>query len=256
MKPSGKVVRILNWNTQHKSPRSKYFQPIVDRIQKFNPDIICLTEAYPQTLPEHGYTLMSDVSGWYLDKRGARKVLLWSHISWEKTDTFGAASLPTGRFIRAITRVRNVALTVVGVCMPYHNYRVDSRYYQNPNKAWQGMEEYLDGLHRDILPDPLLQQRTIILGDFNLQIPPRGYPSVKNPINENRERTFELFQIPTAGIHTSPQLTKSFIDHVALTPDLSVTNMFFISRLEADGSELSDHDGVCVDITYTPTNLK
>ena len=44
--------------------------------------------------------------------------------------------------------------------------------------------------------------------------------------------------IPTAGID------RRFIDHIAMSKDLRADSMQFVSRFDADGTELSDHNGV------------
>jgi len=81
------------------------------------------------------------------------------------------------------------------------------------------------------------------MGDFNLRIPPQGgYPPTKSKVNEKRKAAFNGWLIPTSGIQ------RTFIDHVAISVDLRVECLRFISKVSPDGRQLSDHNGVCVDV--------
>ena len=109
-----------------------------------------------------------------------------------------------------------------------------------PGKA---LAATLDALGTDILPRLNKRQRTVLLGDFNLRIPPfRGYPPVNSDVNMKRKRTFKGWLIPTSGIQAR------FIDHIAISPDLRADRMRFVSKSAADGQQLSDHNGCCIDL--------
>ena len=58
-------MRILNWNTQWLSPRSRSgrFEAAHALIESHRADVICLTEARPETMPGGGQTIMSERSG-------------------------------------------------------------------------------------------------------------------------------------------------------------------------------------------------
>ncbi len=74
-------MRILNWNTQIASPRgvNGRFEVIHGLLTGAFSDIICLTEAYPETLPLGGHSTSSGLSGWDKHERlGARRALLWN----------------------------------------------------------------------------------------------------------------------------------------------------------------------------------
>ena len=111
-----------------------------------------------------------------------------------------------------------------------------------------GACEYLDALRDNILVETGFCKRTILLGDFNLEIPPRGYPGKKSVVNQKREATFSGRTMPTAGVWDDPALDKTFKDHIALSPDIRAQPPQFFGRFDIDGSELSDHNGVCIDI--------
>lgn len=109
----------------------------------------------------------------------------------------------------------------------------------------------MDALREDILPDNRFGQRTILVGDFNLQIPPHNYPWANELVNQKREATFAGWHIPTAGNFDGFTLDKRFIDHIALTQDCNVRSMQFISRFDRDGTTLSDHNGVVIDVDFS-----
>ncbi len=238
-------MRLLNWNTGWLSPKSRNnkFEKARQLIASFDADVICLTEARVEMLPPPSeHAIKSELSGvGGPEERGARKVLLWSRYGWSEIDRLGAPQLPPGRFVKGITEVAGAQWTIIGMCIPYRNYRVEKKRGAQRKKVWAGAGEYLDGL-RDILPPAKKQHRTVLLGDYNLQIPPFNYPYKNSAVNQKRQRTFAGWLIPTAG------LKRRFIDHVAMSPDLRVQSLQFISRYAADGIELSDHDGVFIDI--------
>ena len=113
-----------------------------------------------------------------------------------------------------------------------------------------GACEYLDILREDILVRATFRQKSILLGDFNLQIPPKGYHGKNSIVNQKREATFSGWTMPTAGACGVPALDKPFIDHIALSPDIRSRAPQFFNRFNADGTRLSDHNGVCIEIEF------
>ena len=248
-------MKILNWNTQADKLRvgTPKFEKSRQLVACHDADIICLTEAFPESMPEGEDTVRSELSGWTrAEKRGARKVVLWSRFGWTNVDTTGSDGLPEGRFIRATTTFEGTDLTVIGMCIPYRGYRTDERWWGTRTKSpWDGACEYLDALRDDILAQPAFRTQTILLGDFNLEIPPRGYPPRKSVVNRKREATFSGWTMPTSGVWDDPALDVTFKDHVALSADVCARPPQFFSRFDGDGSTLSDHNGVCIDIELT-----
>ena len=242
-------MRILNWNTQADKLRtgSDRFKRVRDRIAQYEPDIICLTEAYAGLMPTGGATVMSRPGnkGWQAPG-GKRKVALWSRFGWRHVDDYGSSEMENGRFIRACPVVDGEEWTIIGVCIPWRDYPKIAPKAERTMELWQAACDFLDGLRKDILPAPSRTARTIVLGDFNLRIPPyRGYPPISSEVNAKRKAAFRGWLIPTSGIH------RGFIDHIAMSTDLRVESMRFISKVEPDGQQLSDHNGVCVDVIST-----
>ena len=247
-------MKILNWNIQADRLRAgaPKFERIRELIAGYDADLICLTEAWPQLMPRGGHTISSEVSGWGPpEDKGARKVVLWSRSRWQDVDTLGSPNMPPGRFVKATTVIDNEKWTIIGVCIPYAHYRNHEKWGEQRKTFWQGACEYLDALSGDYLPRLIREDflpyskvpvRAILLGDFNLQIPPYNYPYRRSEANQKRKETFDRWLIPTAGIG------RHFIDHVAMSTELRVNALQYISRYAPDDSKLSDHDGVCVEM--------
>jgi len=246
-------MKILNWNTQadRLSVGTAKFERVRRLVIGYGADVICLTEAFPELMPEGGEAVTSSLSEWKDEARGARKVVLWSRFGWRDVDKRGAESLPVGRFINAITTFKGADLNFVAMCIPYDRYRTNEKRWGTEKKSrWEGACEYLDILREDILLRPSFQHKTILLGDFNLQIPPRGYPSKDSIVNHKREATFSGWTIATTGVYADPALDKAFIDHIALSRDIRSRPPKFFSRFDTDGTPLSDHNGVCIEIEF------
>jgi endonuclease/exonuclease/phosphatase family metal-dependent hydrolase len=241
------MSRILNWNTEIATPlyRKKAFAIIRRIVAEAQTDVVCLTEAHPATMPAEGETIVSESAGWSQGEvYGAHKVVLWSLAGWQGVDTVGSPRLPEGRFAQGQTILAGQMVRVIGVCIPYKNYRTRRDEWGDAKlPVWEGALRYLSVLRDEILPVTVLP--TIILGDFNLQIPPSTYPYASEAINHLREEVFAEWTMPTAGEHSA--LDKRFIDHVALSQGWHVQAMHFIARHQ-DGMTVSDHNGVWLDV--------
>ena len=245
-------MRILNWNTQWLSPRSRggRFQAARELIAGHHPDVVCLTEARAELMPSGGQTIMSELSGaGPIENRGGRKVVLWSRYGWRNIDTLGTPRLPEGRFVRAETEVAGQTWTFVGMCIPYFGYRANMKFWgEDAMRPWQGAERYLECLASDILTQERYKRGTVLLGDYNLQIPPGKTSRQPKAVSQRCEATFDGWNIVTTGELDDPALDKRFIDHVAVARDIRPTSIQFFSRYHADGACLSDHNGVCIDV--------
>ncbi len=248
-------MKILNWNTEFVSPRAKSdkFELIRATIADCNADVICLTEAFPESLPDGGYLIKSKVSGCIkAEADGARKVLLWSRNEWGDVDVIGSPDLPEGRFASANTVTDGVRWRFAGMCIPYFGYRANRKYWGDATmRQWQGAEIYLDVLRHEVLPQVRFRQRTILLGDYNLHIPRGKTSGQTKAVSQKCAATFTDWNIPTAGESPDPSLDKRFIDHIALSKDIVLRSIRFISRFAEDGTRLSDHNGVCIEVAPT-----
>ena len=94
------MLKISCWNSDWATPSSKRGKFFSD---KFDSDIICLTEGYETLLPQDGYIISSNEDYGYKIQKGRRKVILWSKIKWTEVNQIGSKEIPTGRFISGVT---------------------------------------------------------------------------------------------------------------------------------------------------------
>lgn len=244
-------LRILNWNVEWRQ------RHIPDVLRQLAPDIICLTEGRPRNIPfEAGRIITSQLQSPAASDNARCKVVMWSRWGWSNVDAVGSPDLPEGRFIAAQTTPPNQpSLTIIGVVIPYQFYRTDPRWGEQRLKVWQGTERYLTVL-ADLLKQPCYLQHTLVVGDFNLEIPRRRRTPIK--LDQLRQTAFDGWMIPTSGDQRqwavyyvdAPALQAKIgptaIDHLAHTPDFTLHEIWRWSRYKADGTHLSDHDGMVV----------
>ena len=165
-------MKLVNWNVEWTTPRSSRRGEILRRIEQYDPEVICLTETHIDLLP-NGYVIASNPDYGSPIKKGRRKVLLWSRMPWEQNDDVGNCSLPPGRFVSGVTHTSIGTVTVLGVCIPWPNARVNTA--SITHKEWEGRKRWDD--HRQYLrnlPEMLDRasgRRMIVAGDFNQQLP-------------------------------------------------------------------------------------
>ena len=141
--------------------------------------------------------------------------------------------------------VNGNSLRVRGIAPPYHAYRAAGRWGARRRRVWQGNEDYWRGLAADVLPHVCAP--ALIVGDFNVQFPPRGYPSANSAAFRSCEAALNGWQVATAGLPVDGRpLDKPLVCHLAHTPDLDVVNCSVLSRFDDDGLELSDHPCICL----------
>ncbi len=241
-------MRILNWNVEWRQ------RHIPDILRQLAPDIVCLTEARPQNIPFTNPAGIITSAPYAPEDSDKRKVVLWSKWGWANVDAVGSPDMPGGRFVAAQTTPPDgLPLTIIGVVIPYQFYRTDLRWGEQRLKVWQGTERYLTAL-TDLLKN--YHQRTVVVGDFNLEIPRRRRTPIR--LDEMRQKAFEGWVIPTGGDQRQwaiyyvdapthqAKIGPTAIDHLAHTPDLAMRDLWRWSRYKADGTHLSDHDGLVV----------
>lgn len=232
---SEQTVSIVIWNVEWRKARSRHADILRDRSFEKKPDIICLTEAYTNFLPDFGHTVEADPDYGYPKTDGRRKVVLWSKEPWQDVDQIGDSELPTGRFVSATTSTPIGQLDVIAICIPWHSAHVTTG--RKDRLRWDDHLSYLSGLER------LLEQRTsrtVVIGDYNQTIPKtrapqRIYDALENAI-------LSSLSVPTVG-KIAP-LDILAIDHLAHTNDLYAKSVTGLSNLDSQGREISDHFGL------------
>ena len=210
------------------------------RIERHEPEIVCLTETHVGLLSEGGYVITSRADYGYAVREERRKVLLWSREPWEQVDDIGGDMMPPGRFVSGVTRTSEGPIAVMGVCIPWADSRV--RGTSVKRKRWEDHLQYLEGLSEVL--DRIPGERLIVVGDFNQRIGQRG--NVPEEVRTALQSAVgSRMTIATAGLGFRGRRS---IDHVALGSDLAAEYLGVISNFGGE-RRLSDHFGVVAGIS-------
>ncbi len=243
-------LKLVNWNVKwapdsRGARETERLNEIRMRIEQHAPDVLCLTEAYTKkTWIQEGHTICSRPDYGYPIEEGRRKVLLWSKEPWEQVDDVGSNSLPPGRFVSGVTKTSVGELTVIGVCIPWHDSRARTSRGSECKKRWEDHEQYLHGL-AEILGRPSAG-RLVVMGDFNQQIGQGSFTPLR--LRELLQRAFPqhmTIATPALGLQGD-----RLIDHIAISDDLAVESLGVISKWDGD-RELSDgrHHGTAAEVS-------
>ncbi len=118
------TVKLLNWNVEWATPKWTAAE-LQRRISPHVADVICLTETDTEHLkqPQDGRSICAPGDSGQTRRKGQearRKVMLWSREPWDAVPDVGHPSLPPGRFVSGGTQTDIGAVTVIGVCIPFH----------------------------------------------------------------------------------------------------------------------------------------
>lgn len=227
-------MRILLWNVEWATLKSKRGKEIQRIYREIAPDIACITEGYLQFWQNEGNVISSTEDYGYKITEGRRKVILVSNSDWKDVDQIGNQYLPSGRYCLGKTH----GLTVHGLCIPWKDANV--RNGQRNSLPWEDHIHYLDAL-KPLIKDS--QERTIVLGDYNQRIPRKWSPE---DVYTKLVNTFESnFTVSTTGI--IKEMDKQAIDHFAHTSDIIVKNITVINNYLGE-MKLSDHFGFVLEI--------
>ena len=235
------TLSIITWNVEWAAPRSRRAPHLLSRIDRHEPDVICLTETHHDLLSQRGYSICSQPDyGYRITDR--RKVLLWSRQTWAEVDGAGIDELPPGRLVSGVTHTSLGDVTVVGVCIPWSGSRTEAWRGDARKIRWEDHERFLDGLPQVL--ERLPRERLIVIGDFNQIIGPASRAPAK------LRRVLQEAFPPGMRIVTSDIAFdgRSSIDHIALSADMAVESVSSISNLR-EGKNLSDHFGVAAHVS-------
>ena len=233
-------LKLVNWNVQWATPASRRSAEILRRIDRHEPEVVCLTETHADLLSRGGHTICSQPDYGYQIKPSRRKVLLWSREPWTRIDDVGIAVMPPGRFVSGVTRTSLGDVTVVGICIPWSASRV--RGTEVKKRMWEDHGTYLAGLTEVLQRTPA--KRLIVMGDFNQRIGQRG-----NTPSHLRSALQHAFASDMA-IATSALVFqgRGTIDHIAVSGDLAAESLAAIDNAHGE-TRLSDHFGVVADLS-------
>ena len=211
------LLKISCWNSDWATPsskRGKFF------IEKFDSDIICLTEGYENLLPKDGYIISSHEDYGYKSKNSRRKVILWSKNEWTDIDKLGSKDIPSGRFISGVTS----GIRIIGLCIPWRFAHVSTG--RKDRKPWEDHLSFIQNLS-------FSNQKTIILGDFNQNIPKKNQP----------EKVFSSLSNMIDGFNLLT--TNMGLIHIVISTDLIAES---IEKIATKNN--SDHDGINCSIKF------
>ena len=211
------MLKISCWNSDWATPRSKRGKFFID---KFDSDIICLAEGYENLLPKDGYLISSYEDYGYKTKNGRRKVILWSKNEWTDIDQLGSTEIPSGRFISGITN----GIRIVGLCIPWRFAHVSTG--RKDRKPWEDHLSFIQNLS-------FSNEKTIIIGDFNQNIPKKNQPEMVFSCLKNMIDEFNLLT------------TNMGLIHIAISTDLKADSIKKIAT-----KNYSDHDGINCSIKF------
>ena len=211
------MFKISCWNSDwatSSSKRGKFF------IDKFDSDIICLTEGYENLLPKDGYIISSHEDYGYKTKKGRKKVILWSKNKWTEVNQIGSKEIPSGRFISGITN----GIRIIGLCIPWRFAHVSTG--RKDRKPWEDHLSFIQNLS-------FSNEKTIIIGDFNQNIPKKNQPEIVFSSLKNMIDGFNLLT------------TNMGLLHIVISNDLKAESVKKIAT-----GDNSDHDGINCSVKF------
>lgn len=237
-------MRVLLWNVEWKSPRSRNGKLLRTHWLDDPPNLLCLAESTMAMLPNHGHAITSEADYGYPNNEARRKVLLWSPSPWRDVDAVGHAALPPGRYVAGVTETPLGPVEVHGICIPWAAAHVSSG--RRDRHRWEDHCAYLDGLRR-ILSRPAPHPR-IVLGDFNQAVPRTRAP---RDVHEKLLHTLGPLRIGTPGLRDDND--KPLVCHLAHDDTLIVQAVNRLPRKQ-DRLRLSDHDGLQIFLRASTTD--
>ena len=211
------MLKISCWNSDWATPSSKRGKFFSD---KFDSDIICLTEGYETLLPQDGYIISSNEDYGYKIQKGRRKVILWSKNKWTEVNQIGSKEIPTGRFISGVTN----GIKIVGLCIPWRFAHVSTG--RKDRKPWEDHLSFIKNLS-------FSNDKTIILGDFNQNIPKKNQPEI---VFSSLKKMIDGFNLLTSNMG---------LIHIVISNDLKAES---IQKIATENN--SDHDGINCSIKF------
>lgn len=226
-------LRIANWNVEWRRPAGRDAKEIRNRLETFNPDVVCLTESWIE--------MLSDWGGYTITTRprpprpeGKRAVLLWSRAPWSGVSDGGKISEARQTLLSATTDTPIGDVRFAGIIIPYH--MADVVHGTRDQRMWDRHAAFLDCLPC-VIAD--MDGNSVVLGDFNQRIPSTWVPG---RLQRQLLTIFGRYQIVTAD--PMPGSSDLAIDHIAVGGELIAEAGPILSNERADGKQLSDHFGV------------
>lgn len=207
-------MKALTWNLEWALPGSVRERIIAQQLAAAAADVICLTEAFRNSLPSNGEVIEAAAGNPVADRKKAKKVLLWSRQGWSNI-SFEEQFFPKGRIVSGVTQSAVGRITVIGVCVPWRDsntIRLGGR-----RSAWEDHLLFLKSLRRRLA---MCTSPTILIGDFNQRLPRFRQPT---KVAEALEASLGDLVVATRGFVSCEG--KRAIDHIACTSQLKICDL-------------------------------
>ena len=149
-----------------------------------------------------------------------KKVILWSKNKWTEVNQIGSKEIPTGRFISGVTN----GIKIVGLCIPWRFAHVSTG--RKDRKPWEDHLSFIKNLS-------FSNEKTIILGDFNQNIPKKNQPEI---VFSSLKKMIDGFNLLTSNMG---------LIHIVISNDLKAET---IQKIATENN--SDHDGINCSIKF------
>lgn len=237
-------MKFATWNLARKRPVTPSALPGIRYLLSLDADIMVLTEARAGHLGEGFHHADGGATGVAYFGEDERKVVIASR--WPLRDVSTELDVPTpGRIVSALAEVPDGPVRVIGVCIPWFASRVRS----GEAKNWEDHVHFLEKLGPVLAEAVEAAEPVVVAGDFNQRIPCSRQPA---GVARLLEEVFEPLQIPTSGVR--PGTGCQLIDHVVCSRSLQVKRVTEWKG-ELEGTRVSDHDGVMVEMEKGESGL-
>lgn len=229
-------IRIAIWNIQRKRPNSEAGRSIRAIIERADPDLVVLTEAFSGSL---GWNEIVSGPHYAARMESERKVVVYSRRAWSEVDMGQGRNGPDGRYVSAMTYAAGTKIRCIGVCVPWSGAATA----EGPLPKWQAHREFLAELKQTVL-DLDFNMPVIVAGDFNQHVPRVRAPrDVYGMLDSAFSDQFTCF---TAGPQGLSDLR--VIDHLFASKHFKAPVVQLLANTGADGRALSDHAGLLVSL--------
>ena len=231
------TMSMVNWNVEWATPGSHRTPEIRKRIDGYKPDVVCLTETHTELLFPSGHVICSQPDTGYGIRENMRKIMLWSREPWDQVDDLGHQSMPPGRYVSGVTRTPVGEVTVIGICIPWHMSREETRRGPERKGRWEDHRLFLECLSEVLKGGQ--GRPLIVVGDFNQRIGQGKFvpPNLRSALQDAMP---EHVTVATSALgHRGSRC----IDHMALSEKLAAESLSVIGNMAGE-SKLSDHCGV------------
>lgn len=249
-------IRIATWNLERPGDgQSERTRKIRELIHRIDADIWILTETNESVTPGDDYTQVASSRVRGLHRSGEHWTTVWSRYPVSKVLSTHAPEIavcaevqsPAGPFV------------VYGTVLPYHADRVASHGYRNWQAHYESIPQH--GADWRQLRDEYPTHLFCVAGDFNQSRDTRRWNG-RLWYGTQPGRAMLTDALVDSGlacvteedfVSTGKLATRSSIDHICI----DVEHQGDVLRVDAweaihpDGSTLSDHNGVFVDLAVT-----